>query len=127
LVSAAVGGLDKNIMGFNVPVDGLISIALGAAGLMDHANHKRSSILKIASIAAGGSAAVRTFEKFFKSNMHGVFGIKGEFEDLGRHGIGQMGVSGHRFHGLPAYNQRGPGMGYGASAQDRLVEAARYL
>ena len=82
LVSAAVGGLDKNIMGFNVPVDGLISIALGAAGLMDHANQKRSSILKIASIAAGGSAAVRTFEKFFKSNMHGVFGIKGEFEDL---------------------------------------------
>jgi hypothetical protein len=119
LVSATVGGVDKKIAGFNVPVDGLMSVALGIGGLMTR-NHKYSQIMKIGSIAAGGSAAVRTFEKFFKSNIH--LGIKGEFEDLGSHGIGEYGVSGHgRRHSLNS------GYGYGASAQDRLVEASRYL
>ena len=128
LVSATMGGLDKKIGGFNVPIDGIMSLGFGILGL-SVANHKYSQMLKVASIAAGGSAAVRTFEKFFKTNMHGVLGIKGEFEDLGRSGIGEYGVSGgrHHFHGVPAYNQVGPGYGYGASAQDRLVEASRYL
>ena len=126
LVPATMGGLDKKVGGFDVPIDGLMSVGFGLLGL-SVGNHKYSQMLKVASIAAGGSAAVRTFEKFFKSNMHGVFGIKGEFEDLGRHGIGQLGVSGNPYQGLPAYNQRGPGIGYGASAQDRLVEASRYL
>jgi hypothetical protein len=118
LLSASLGGLDKKIMGFNVPVDGLVSIGLGVGGLMTH-NHKYASIMKIASIAAGGSAAVRTFEKFFKSNIH--LGIKGEFEDLGSRGLGYRG-----YPGLQGYAP-GPGIAYGASAQDRLVEAARYL
>jgi hypothetical protein len=118
LVSATLGGLDRKIMGYNVPVDGLISIALGVGGLMVR-DHRYSSMMKVASIAAGGSAAVRTFEKFFKSNIH--LGIKGEFEDLGHRGIGYRG-----YPGLPGY-QPGPGVAYGMSAQDRLVEAARYL
>jgi hypothetical protein len=73
--------------------------------------------MKIASIAAGGSAAVRTFERFFKAG----FSAKGEFEDLGS---GMMGISGYRVHGLPGqvYNT-----GFGVGAQDRLVEASRYL
>jgi len=123
LLSAALGGLDRKIMGVNVPVDGLLSIALGGVGLMAHGTkyHKYGPALKIASIAAGGSAAVRTFEKFFKTNIH----FRGEFEDL-QHGMMNIGGRHHHFHGLPAY-QQGPGMGYGANAQDRLVEAARYL
>jgi hypothetical protein len=119
LASATLGGMDKKIGGFNVPIDGLMSVALGVGGLVTR-NHKYAQIMKVASIAAGGSAAVRTFEKFFRSNIH--LGVKGEFEDLGRHGIGELGVSGHgRRHALHS------GYGYGASAQDRLVEAARYL
>ena len=117
LLSASLGGLDKKIMGFNVPVDGLIAIGLGFAGLT---TRKYKHTLKIASIGLAGSAAVRTFEKFFKTNaIH--LGIKGEFEDLGRSGLGYRG-----YPGLPGY-QAGPGVAYGASAQDRLVEAARYL
>ena len=33
LLSAAMGGLDHKIAGFNVPIDGLVSIGLGIAGL----------------------------------------------------------------------------------------------
>ncbi len=113
LISGAIGGLDHKIAGFTVPVDGLVAGGLGLFGLMT-GNH----YLKLASVAAGGSAAVRTFERFFKAG----FKVKGEFEDLGS---GMMGISGHRFHGqLPAY---GPGVGFGVGAQDRLVEAAKYL
>jgi hypothetical protein len=117
LVSGAIGGLDHKIAGFNIPVDGLISVGLGVAGLQMSGD--TGKVLKIASIAAGGSAAVRTFEKFFKAG----FKVKGEFEDLGS---GMTSISGYRFHGqLPA--QAGYGLGFGAGEQDRLVEAAKYL
>ena len=115
LMSAALGGLDKKVMGFPVPMDGLVSIGLGIAGL--EAKGETGKILKLASIAAGGSAAVRTIEGFFKRALN----VKGEFEDLGSSGFG-----GH----LHPYGQVplvGPGVGFGAGAQDRLVEAAKYL
>ena len=119
LLSAALGGLDKKIAGMNVPLDGLVSVGLGFAGLQMKGSTGKA--LKIASIAAGGSAAVRTFEKFFKAG----FRAKGDFEDLGTFGA----VGGHRFHGaLPAYDQSfGPGVGFGVGAQDSLVEAAKYI
>jgi hypothetical protein len=116
LLSGALGGLDHKIAGFTIPVDGLASLGLGYVGLQ--AGGDTGKVLKLASIAAAGSASTRTFEKFFK----GAFHVKGEFEDLGS---GAMGISGHRFHGqLPPY---GPGAGFGVGAQDRLVEAAKYL
>lgn len=119
LISGAIGGLDHKIAGFNVPVDGLISLGLGVAGLQF-----KNQYLKIASLAAGGSAAVRTFEKFFK----GAFHVKGELEDLGS---GMMGISGGpRVHGMLGSGQSpyyGPGVGFGVGAQDRLVEASKYL
>lgn len=115
LMSAALGGLDKKIAGFNVPLDGAVALGLGFVGLKAKGN--TGKMLKIASIAAGGSAAVRTFEGFFKAG----FKVKGEFEDLG---AGYTSMGGHRFHGqLPSY----PGAGFGIGAQDALVEAARYL
>ena len=117
LMSGALGGLDKKIAGINVPIDGLVSIGLGIFGLQ--AGGDTGKVMKIASIAAGGSAAVRTFEKFFKAG----FKVKGDFEDLG-----STGFSGYRMHGmLPGYQQSGPGVGFGVGEQDRLVEAARYL
>ena len=63
------------------------------------------------SIAAMGSASTRIFERFFKAG----FNVKGEFEDLGSSGFG----------GNPYL--MGPGVGFGASEQDALVEAAKYL
>jgi hypothetical protein len=116
LVSGAIGGLDKKIAGFNVPIDGLISVGLGLAGLQMKGD--TGKVLKLASIAAGGSAAVRTFEKFFK----GAFHVKGEFEDLGS---GAMSIEGRYHNQLPG--QFGYGVGFGAGEQDRLVEAAKYL
>jgi hypothetical protein len=102
------GGLDKEVLGFPVPLDGVISVGLGVIGLS-----MRSDALKVASIAAGGSAAVRTFEGFFKRG----FGVKGELEEVGRH-----------YGGLPGYEgPYGPTFAFGQSAQDRLVAAARYL
>jgi hypothetical protein len=109
LMSAALGGLDKKIAGMTVPLDGLASIGLGLAGLQ--VSGDGGKILKIASIAAGGSAAVRTFEKFFKAGLH----VKGEFEDLGSQGLNFPLPSG------PSY------YGFGAGAQDQLVDAARFL
>lgn len=115
LMSGALGGLDKKIAGFNVPLDGLLGLGLGFFGLQ--AGGDTGKVMKIASIAAGGSAAVRTFEKFFKAG----FKVKGEFEDLG-----SSGISGY-LPGRLNQSQFGPGVGFGIGAQDRLVEAARYL
>lgn len=115
LISASIDGLDKQIAGFTVPVDGLISIGLGYAGLSMGGDTGKA--LKIASIAIGGSAAVRTFEKFFAKGLglKGGAKVKGEFEDIG---YGQ----------LPGYGgQWGPAVAFGQAAQDRLVEAAKYL
>lgn len=70
LMSAATGGMDKKIAGFNVPMDGAMAFGLALAGLSMGVPE-----LKTASIAAGGSAAARTFEGFFKKalNVHGDF------------------------------------------------------
>jgi hypothetical protein len=69
-ISASIGGLDHHVAGMPVPVDGLASMGLALAGLS-----MRSPELKVASIAAGGSAATRTFEALFKRSLgaHGDF------------------------------------------------------
>jgi hypothetical protein len=117
LMSAALGGLDKKVLGVNLPMDGLVSVGLGLVGLQ--VGGESGQLLKIASIAAGGSAAVRTFESFFKSGLK----VKGDFEELGST---DMGFGGHRmgYGGVPLV---GPGVGFGAAAQDQLVEASKYL
>lgn len=110
LISGAIGGLDKKIAGFNVPVDGLLSLGLGFMGLQMKGNSGQA--LKVASIAIGGSASVRTFERFFK----GAFGVHGEFNELpGRQAPKQLGTG------------FGRGFGFGMSQNDRLIDAARYL
>lgn len=116
LMSAALGGLDQKVFGVSVPVDGLVSVGLGVVGLQ--MGGESGQLLKIASIAAGGSAAVRTFESFFKSGLR----VKGDFEDLGSSGFGD-----HRQMGYGGVPLVGPGVGFGAAAQDRLVEASKYL
>jgi hypothetical protein len=129
LMSAALGGLDKKVAGINVPLDGLVAGGLGLAGLQIDGDGGK--ILKLASIAACGSVSVRMFEKFFKAG----FKAKGELEDLG-----STGIQGHQLYGAPQdrlsqqalygeYSEQliGPDVGFGASAQDRLVEASKYL
>lgn len=109
LMSAATGGMDKKIFGMEIPMDGLAAFGLALAGLS-----LRSPELKVASIAAGGSAATRTFENFFKKTVaHGDF-------DQGNIPFG------YGWGGEP--NQLGVG-GFGSygMGQDRLVEAARLL
>jgi hypothetical protein len=118
LMSAAMGGLDHKVFGVSLPVDGLVAVGLGVVGLQ--MGGESGQLLKIASIAAGGSAAVRTFESFFKTGLH----IKGEFEDLGG---SSMGFGGHHRMGYGGVPLVGPGVGFGAAAQDRLVEASKYL
>lgn len=119
LMSAALGGLDHKVFGFTVPVDGLVSIGLGVLGLKTEGEIGR--IIKVASCAAGGSAAVRTFEGFFKRGLH----VKGEFEDLGG-GYGGMGF-GALGNGHQQYMLGQGAVGFGQAEQDRLVNAARYL
>jgi hypothetical protein len=109
MMSAMLGGLDKQVLGFPVPLDGVASLVLGYAGLAMKGDTGKA--LKIASIAAGGSAAIRTFEGFFKKG----FGVKGELEDFSN-------------TGMPGYQGAfGPTFAFGQSAQDRLVQSARYL
>lgn len=115
LVSVALGGLDKKIFGFSVPMDGVAAGVLGLIGLQMRGS--TGNALKLASVAAAGSAGVRTFEKFFKAG----FKMSGEFEELSG-----MGISGH-FRGHGDYPAFGPAAGFGAGAQDALVEAAKYL
>lgn len=101
LISASIGGLDKHVAGMEVPVDGAVSFGLALAGLSI-----KSPELKVASIAAAGSASTRTFEKFFKKTLaHGDF--DGNDIPFG--------------HELPAM-----GYGYGAE-QDSLMATAEYL
>lgn len=117
LVSVALGGLDKKVFGFNVPLDGVAAGLLGLAGL--NMRGTTGHALKLASVAAAGSAGVRTFEKFFKAG----FKMSGEFEELGGMSVGGM----HHFRHHGDYPAFGPGTGFGAGAQDALVEAAKYL
>jgi hypothetical protein len=106
LISASIGSLDKTVAGMPVPVDGAISMGLGLASLS-----MRSPELRVASIAAGGSAAARTFEKFFKKAM----GAHGEFD-------------GGAFPQLSPGMQAGYGYGWGAEASnDPLLRAAAGL
>lgn len=108
LMAASTGGMDKTILGVKVPMDGVASIGLALAGLSI-----RSPELKVASIAAGGSAAARTFEGLFKKmTAHGDF----DAEDL-PFGYGADD---------PEQLEAGYGYGYGYG-QDRLVEAAANL
>jgi len=103
LISASLGGLDKTVAGMPVPVDGAASIALAFAGA-----GMRSQELRLASIAAGGSAATRTFEKFFKKAM----GAHGEFDGQAE---------------LPQFPGAGYGYGWGWESGDRLAAAAQNL
>lgn len=106
LVSASIGGLDKTVAGMSVPVDGMAAFGFAIAGLA-----AGSPELKTASIAAGGSAATRTFEKFFKKS----FKANGDFEGEADYGYGAE----------PAQLQDQYGYGYGH--EDRLVAAAANL
>lgn len=121
LVSASIGGLDKTIAGFSVPVDGASSLLLGLAGLTT-----RNEGLKIASIAAGGSASVRTWEKFFKKALsaHG----EDDFYDQLPPGYGAD------YGALEAgeedndYGYSSHGFGFGSDSYgDPLLSAARHL
>ena len=103
LISSSLGGLDKTVAGMPVPVDGAVSLGLGLAALST-----RSQELRIASIAAGGSAATRTFEKFFKKAM----GAHGEFDGAG----------------LPQFTAGyGYGYGWGHESADPVQAAAAGL
>lgn len=111
LTSNIIGGLDKQVLGVPVPIDGLISVGLGVAGLMTHG--PMGNALKVASVAAGGSAAVRTFEGLFKK-----MSVRGEFDELA---FDRLPVPGYE-------GTYGPNtFAFGQGAQDRLVQAARYL
>lgn len=106
LMAAATGGMDKTILGVKVPMDGVASLALATVGLSI-----RSPELKVAAIAAGGSAAARTFEGLFrKMTAHGDF----DADDI------PFG------YGADEPDQLEAGYGYGWG-QDRLVEAAANL
>jgi len=108
LMSAATGGMDKKIAGFDVPMDGVAAAGLAIMGLGLHVPE-----LKVASIAAGGSASTRTFEKFFKKSL----GAHGDFDSSDI----PFGSDGD-YPQLPAY-----AYGWGSDSQDRLVEAAKHL
>jgi hypothetical protein len=91
------GGLDAKIGAFPIPLDGLVAMGLGVAGLSMH-----SKELKVASIAAGGAASARVFAGIFKRGL----GTHGDIDE-GTYALG-MGWGAEGEH-------------------DRLVEAARYL
>jgi len=106
LISASIGGLDKQVAGMNVPVDGLAAAGLALVGLGTGIPE-----LKTASIAAGGSASTRVFSKFFTKAL----GAHGDFSEMG------YGYAGE----LPSY-QGEDQFNYGWG-QDALVEAAANL
>lgn len=121
LISAGMGGLDHKVFGFNVPVDGLVSIGLGIAGLT-----MNSPELQTASVAAAGSAATRSFEAIFKKGLgaHGDFDSSDVPFGFGAgDSYGELGGHGH----TPAMGgQFSAGYGFG-SDRDRLIEAAKNL
>lgn len=114
MVSAAIGGLDHSVAGMPVPVDGIASGFLSVAGLA-----MRSPELLTASIAAGGSASTRVFEKFFKKAL----GAHGDF-DGGDVPFGW----GQEASQLPQGNPNEYGYGWGSDRTgDRLQHAAANL
>ena len=120
LTSAIMGGLDHKILGMNVPVDGLASFGLAAAGLALH-----SPELLTASIAAGGSASTRSFEAIFKKGM----GAHGDFDSTDipfGFGYGTPQLQNGFTAGSPQVNgQFSAGFGFGG--EDKIAEAARSL
>ena len=113
-IAAAVGGMDKKVFGMPVPVDGAMAVGLGLFALSS-----KSKELRVASIALGGSAAVRTFSKLFGAKL----GLHGEIDDWTSSGYSGMG-----FGFGNAATQFSPGYGWGQDlSHDRLVEAAKYL
>lgn len=118
LLSASLGGMDKQVAGFSVPVDGIASVSLGLAGLA-----LGMPELKTASIAAGGSAATRAFEKFFKKSIaHGE--LDSVQEQFG-YGYGYGGA-------LPAPSDAGAvqsqfGFAWGAERSDPILAAGHAL
>lgn len=117
LLSAGLGGLDKTLFGMRVPLDGLASFGLSAAGLaMD------SPELLTASIAAAGSASTRSFEAIFKKG----FGAHGEFDSIGdnfQYGAEPL-LEGHGHQ--PAYGGQFSAYGFGGenAGNDRILAAA---
>lgn len=100
-ISAQSGGLDKTVGGTTVPLDGIAAAACALAGLSMH-NHQ----LKVASIAAIGSASTRIFSRALAKTL----GTHGEIESA--------------MAELPGL---GFGYGWGSDGHDRLVEAAKNL
>lgn len=113
---AAFGGLDKTIAGIPVPLDGVGAGLCGLIGLTT-----RSRGMQIASIALGGSAAVRTFGKIFSKGL----GAHGEIDDWASGGYSGMFGFGGAPNALPQFTNYG--FGWGQDAHDPLVEAAKHL
>lgn len=72
-ISASIGGLDKEVAGLQIPIDGLAALGLGLFGLSN-----RTPEINKAAIAAMGSVSTRMSERFFKR----AFGVHGEGDDL---------------------------------------------
>jgi hypothetical protein len=122
LIAASAGGLDHTIAGLKVPVDGVLSVGLGLAALT-----MNSPELKVASIAAAGSASARTFQTLFAKGM----GAHGDFDggDI-PFGFGQAPpqlAAGYGFGAPVAQGQFNGSFGFEGGSRDRLVEAAKAL
>lgn len=123
LIAASMGGLDHTVAGMKVPVDGLLSVGLGVAGLSMH-----SQELKVASIAAAGSASTRTFTALFAKGMgaHGDFDGNDVPFGFGAGPEAPQLQAGYGFGSPVAQGQFNGGFGFG-SDRDRLIEAAKAL
>jgi hypothetical protein len=119
LISAVTGGLDKKIAGFEVPVDGVASLALSVAGLAT-----RSPELLTASVAAAGSASTRSFEAIFKKTM----GAHGDIDSGMAMGFGHQQLqAGYGFGAPPQVHQSQFGdVGFGGET-DPILRAAHGL
>jgi len=126
LIASSAGGLDHTVAGLKVPVDGVLSVGLGLASLT-----MNSPELRVASIAAAGSASARTFQGIFSKSLgaHGDFegDIPGQFHGHHGHHALPPADAGYGFGESPVgQGQFGSGFGFG-SDRDRLIEAAKAL
>jgi hypothetical protein len=122
LIASSAGGLDHTVAGMKVPVDGILSVGLGIASLT-----MQSQELRVASIAAAGSASARTFQGIFSKGL----GAHGDSESpqlgFGHNHAPQQLEAGYGFgDALSPQSQFGSSFGFG-SDRDRLVEAAKSL